>query len=127
MQEKPFGRTGKLVPVLGQGTWDVPLRGARRDEARNAIRFGIERGMVHIDTAEMYGAGAVEKFVGDAIAGLPREELFIASKVLPSNASYAGTIDACERTLRRMGLDYVDLYMLHWPSDEPLAETMRAL
>ena len=127
MQEKPFGRTGKLVPVLGQGTWDVPLSGARRDEARNAIRFGIERGMVHIDTAEMYGAGAVEKFVGDAIAGLPREELFIASKVLPSNASYAGTIDACERTLRRMGLDYVDLYMLHWPSDEPLAETMRAL
>jgi diketogulonate reductase-like aldo/keto reductase len=127
MQEKPFGDTGELVPVLGQGTWDVPLSGTRRDEARNAIRYGIDCGMRHIDTAEMYGAGAVEKFVGDAVKGLPRADLFVASKVLPSNASYSGTIDACERTLRRMGLDYLDLYMLHWPSDEPLSETMRAL
>ena len=127
MQDKPFGQTGEPVPVIGQGTWDVALSGTRRDEARDAIRLGIDLGMRHIDTAEMYGAGAVEKFVGDAIAGLPREDVFVASKVLPSNASYDGTIAACERTLRRMGIDRLDLYMLHWPSDEPLAATMRAL
>ena len=83
--------------------------------------------MTHLDTAEMYGGGAVERILGQAIAGLPRDRLFVTSKVLPSNASYAGTIAACERSLRRLGLDELDCYLLHWPSPEPLEQTMRAL
>jgi len=83
--------------------------------------------MVHIDTAEMYGDGAAEELVGAAIAGLPRESLFIVSKVLPSNATARGTIAACERSLRRLGLDYLDCYLLHWRGTVPLRETMHAL
>jgi diketogulonate reductase-like aldo/keto reductase len=83
--------------------------------------------MVHIDTAEMYGDGGAETFVGDAIAELPREALFLVSKVLPSNASYDGTIAACERSLRRLRTDYLDCYLLHWRGATPLAETMGAL
>ena len=127
MRNKAFGRTGRDVPTIGQGTWDIPEAGARADEAKRAVRRGIELGMTHLDTAEMYGAGAVEEFLGEAIAGIPRESLFVASKVLPSNASLRGTIRACEQSLQRMNLDYVDLYMLHWPSEHPLEETMRAL
>jgi diketogulonate reductase-like aldo/keto reductase len=83
--------------------------------------------MTHLDTAEMYGSGAVERILGEAIAGIAREPLFVASKVLPSNASYKGTIEACERSLKNLRLEYLDLYMLHWPSPVPLHETMRAL
>lgn len=83
--------------------------------------------MVHLDTAEMYGSGGAEELLGSAIAGLDREQLFIASKVLPSHASFDGTIRACERSLKRMKLSHLDLYMLHWPSEHPLEETMRAL
>src|SRR5208283_4597755 len=79
------------------------------------------------DTAEMYGAGRVEELLGEAITGLLREALFVTSKVLPSNATYEGTIAACERGLRRMKIEYFDLYLLHWPSPHPLEETMRAL
>ncbi len=124
---KPFGKTGVLLPAIGQGTWDIPERGAGRGEAVAAIRRGIELGMTHLDTAEMYGSGRVEEIVGEAIAPFRRESLFIASKVLPSNATFDGTIAACERSLRRLRLDYLDLYMLHWPSEHPLEETMRAL
>ncbi|HEY8312756.1 MAG TPA: aldo/keto reductase [Candidatus Baltobacteraceae bacterium] len=124
---KQFGPTGIDVPVLGQGTWDIPERGARLDEAKRAIRRGVELDMVHLDTAEMYGAGRVEELLGQAIAGLDRDALFIASKVLPSNAGYAQTLAACERSLRRLNVEYLDLYMLHWPGNEPLEETMRAL
>ena len=127
MNSKPFGATGVDVPVIGQGTWDIPERGSRLDEAKRAIRRGIELGMVHLDTAEMYGGGRVEEILGDAIADVPRETLFITSKVLPTNASYEGTIAACERSLRRLRVDYLDLYLLHWPSHHRLEETMRAL
>jgi diketogulonate reductase-like aldo/keto reductase len=124
---RAFGAGGPAVPIVGQGTWNVPLRGAARDEAIRALRAGIDAGMVHIDTAEMYGDGGAEALVGDAIAGLPRDALFIVSKVLPSNATYAGTLDACERTLRRLRTDYLDCYLLHWRGATPLAETLGAL
>ena len=127
MRKKPFGPTGIELPVIGQGTWDIPESGAAVDEAKRAIRRGIELGMTHLDTAEMYGSGAVERILGEAIRDLPRDMIFVTSKVLPGNASYSNTIAACERTLRRMKLEYLDLYLLHWPSDVPLEETMRAL
>ena len=127
MKRKPFARTGSEVSVIGQGTWDIPESGARANEAKRAIRHGIELGMTHLDTAEMYGSGGAEELLGKAIAGVPRESLFVASKVLPSNASFKKTIAACERSLRRMMLDYLDLYMLHWPGAVPLEETMRAM
>lgn len=126
MKKKPLGKTGVDLPVIGQGTWDVPERGARAEEAKRAIRRGIELGMTHLDTAEMYGSGAVEELLGEAIAGIPRESLFITSKVLPSNASYKKTLQAFERTLKRLRTDYLDCYLLHWPSSDPLEETMRA-
>jgi diketogulonate reductase-like aldo/keto reductase len=125
MIERVFGTGGRTVPIIGQGTWNVPLR-AGRDEAIRALRAGLDAGMVHIDTAEMYVDGGAETFVGDAIADLPREALFLVSKVLPSNATYAGTIAACERSLRRLRTDYLDCYLLHWRGSTPLAETMRA-
>jgi diketogulonate reductase-like aldo/keto reductase len=127
MREKIFGATGVMLPAIGQGSWDMPESGARKSEAMRAIGRGIELGMTHLDTAEMYGSGAVERLLGEAIAGIARERLFITSKVLPSNASYRSTIDACERSLRNLRIPYLDLYLLHWPSHVPLAETMRAL
>jgi diketogulonate reductase-like aldo/keto reductase len=127
VRSKPFARTGLAIPAIGQGTWDIPEHGSRADEAKRALRRGIELGMTHLDTAEMYGAGVAEELLGEAIVGIPRERLFIATKVLPSNASYAGTIKACERSLHRLKIDVLDLYMLHWPSEYPLEETMRAL
>jgi len=96
------------------------------DGAVAVLRRGIDLGMTHIDTAEMYGNGRTEEIVAKAIAGR-RGEVFLASKVLPSNASYDGTLRACERSLRRLGTDYLDLYMLHWPGSHPIGETMRAL
>ena len=115
------------MAVIGQGTWDVPESGARAAEAKRAIRRGIELGMTHLDTAEMYGAGRVEELLGEAIAGIPRESLFVTTKVLPGNARYRDVLAAAERSLKRLALEYVDLYLLHWPSDHPLEETMRAL
>jgi len=126
MIERAFGPTGRTVPVIGQGTWNTPVRGAAADEAKRALRRGVELGMVHIDTAEMYGDGASERLVGEAIRGLPREQLFIVSKVLPQHAAYDAAIRACEATLRRMQLDYLDCYLLHWRGNVPLRETMRA-
>lgn len=125
--KKPFGRERVAVSAIGQGTWDVPESGARREEAIRALRRGIELGLTHIDTAEMYGSGRAEEIVGEAIGGIARDALFITSKVLPSNATYKGTLAACERSLRRIGTAYLDLYLLHWPSSHPFEETMRAL
>jgi len=88
-----------------------------------ALRTGLDLGMTHVDTAEMY---ANEEMVGQSIAGR-REEVFLVTKVLPSNASYDGTLRACERSLRRLGVDHVDLYLLHWPGSHPIRETMRAM
>lgn len=122
-----FGPAGREVPRVGQGTWNIPERGVAAEDAKRALRRGIELGMVHIDTAEMYGDGRAEELVGAAIDGLPRESLFLVSKVLPSNASYAGTLRACERSLKRMRTDYLDVYLLHWRGSTPLADTMRAL
>lgn len=121
MQLRPFAWTGAEVPVIGQGTWMLET-----ERAVEVLRAGLDLGMTHIDTAEMYGNGRTEELVGKAIAGR-RAEVFLASKVLPSNASYDGTLRACERSLRRLGTDYLDLYLLHWPGSHPLRDTMRAL
>jgi diketogulonate reductase-like aldo/keto reductase len=127
MLTRPFGTGFPAVPVIGQGTWNVPLRGGTRDEAIRSLRAGIDLGMVHIDTAEMYGDGGAESLVGEAIEGLPREQLFLVSKVLPSNSSYDGTIKACHASMKRMRVEYLDCYLLHWRGSVPLSETMRAL
>ncbi|WP_438013659.1 aldo/keto reductase [Sorangium sp. So ce315] len=123
MEHRAFGSTGVKIPVVGQGTWQMETD----DEAAcvDAIQRGLDAGMTHIDTAEMYGSGAVETLVGKAIAQR-RDEVFLASKVLPGNASYAGTIEACERSLKRLRTDRLDLYLLHWPGSHPLEETFRA-
>lgn len=127
MKWKAFGATDIEQPVLGQGTWNMPESGARMKEAQRALRRGIELGMVHLDTAEMYGAGRVEELVADAISGIARERLFITTKVLPENASYRGTLAAADQSIRRLRCGYLDLYLLHWPGRHPLEETMRAL
>lgn len=122
MKRRAFGNTGIDVPVIGQGTW--MMERDDRSAAIEALRRGVGAGMTHIDTAEMYGSGEVERIVGEAIADLPRDSLFIASKVLPHNASRAGTVEACKRSLERLGVDYLDLYLLHWPGSAPLADTI---
>jgi len=122
-----FGSTPYNVPKIGQGSWNLPLRGAGADEAKRALRRGVELGMTHIDTAEMYGDGGCERLIGEAIRTLPREALFIVSKVMPSNSSYAGTIAACEASLQRLGCDYLDGFLLHWRGSTPLRETLRAM
>ncbi|MFC1609315.1 aldo/keto reductase [Myxococcota bacterium] len=123
MLTRRFGSTAIDVSIIGQGTWMMETD--NRTAARTALRRGLDLGMLHIDTAEMYGAGAVEELVGEAIAGR-RQEVFLSSKVLPSNASYEGTLRACERSLRRLRTDWLDLYLLHWPGVHPLSETFAA-
>jgi diketogulonate reductase-like aldo/keto reductase len=117
--------SGQLVPVLGQGTWHMSEDPGSRREEINTLRLGLDLGATLIDTAEMYGEGRVEELVGEAVEGR-RDEAFIVSKVYPHNASRRGTIAACERSLRRLRTDRIDLYLLHWPGDVPLAETMEA-
>ena len=121
MRTQKFGTPGPQIPVIGQGTWYID-RGDRK-AAIAALRRGIELGMTHIDTAEMYGDA--ELIIADAIAG-QREELFLVSKVLPSNASRRGTITACERSLKRLNTDWLDCYLLHWRGSYPLEETVAA-
>lgn len=116
---------GETVPVLGQGTWGMGENGRRRDEEVAALRLGIDLGMTLIDTAEMYAGGVAEEVTGAAVAG-HRDEIFIVSKVLPSNASRRGTVTACERSLKRLGTDRIDLYLLHWRGGPALAETVEA-
>jgi diketogulonate reductase-like aldo/keto reductase len=123
MRYHRFGTTGRDVAVIGQGTWYIE-DGDRR-AAVAALRRGLDLGMNHIDTAEMYGNGAAERVVGEAIAGR-RDEVFLVSKVLPHNASRAGTIAACERSLARLATDRLDCYLLHWRGAHPLAETIAA-
>src|SRR5690242_9505547 len=123
MRTRPFGPTALEVPVLGLGTWN--MEGDDKKHAHAAIRRALELGLTHLDTAEMYGKGRVESLVGEAIAGR-REGVFLASKVLPQNATYDGTLRACEASLRRLRTDHLDLYLLHWRGDVPLAETFRA-
>ncbi len=121
MQLRRFGSTQYHVPVIGQGSWFIDERG--RSTAIAALRRGLDLGMTHLDTAEMYGAA--EEIVGEAIAGR-RDEVFLVSKVLPQNASRKGTLLACERSLRRLRTDYLDCYLLHWRGRYPLRETFAA-
>jgi diketogulonate reductase-like aldo/keto reductase len=121
LKQKKFGAGGPDVSVIGQGTWYLD-RGDRK-AAVAALRRGIDLGMTHIDTAEMYGDA--ELVIADAIAGL-REKLYLVSKVLPSNASRHGTITACERSLKRLKIDHLDCYLLHWRGSYPFAETVAA-
>ena len=116
---------GNDVPVLGQGTWMMGERRGERQAETNALIAGIDLGLTLIDTAEMYGDGAAEELVGEAIKGR-REEVFLVSKVLPNHASRTGTPAACEASLRRLGTDVIDLYLLHWRGSIPLAETVAA-
>ena len=118
-------RAGFAMPVVGQGTWRMGERAQQRRREIAALRLGIDLGMTLIDTAEMYADGGAEEVVAEAITGR-REEVFLVSKVLPSNASHAGTLRAAEHSLRRLRTDHIDLYLLHWPGPHPLAETYRA-
>src|SRR5262245_50965786 len=118
-------KTGEHVPVLGLGTWRMGERKSARNAEVNALRLGLDLGVRLIDTAEMYGEGTAEEIVGEAIAG-KRDHLFLVSKVYPHNASRRGAIAACERSLRRLKTDYLDLYLLHWRGSYPLAETVEA-
>jgi len=117
---------GTAVPALGQGTWYMGERGDARQAEVAALRLGIDLGLTLIDTAEMYADGGAEAVVGEAIAGR-RDQIFLVSKVFPHNASLRGTPAACERSLRRLNTDVIDLYLLHWRGDVPLAETVAAL
>jgi diketogulonate reductase-like aldo/keto reductase len=121
LRQEKFGLNGPQVPVIGQGTWYID-RGDRKS-AVAALRRGIDLGMTHIDTAEMYGDA--EPVVAEAIAGR-RDDVFLVSKVLPSNASRRGAITACERSLKRLKTDRLDCYLLHWRGSCPLAETVAA-
>jgi diketogulonate reductase-like aldo/keto reductase len=118
-------KSGDKVPVLGLGTWRMGERKAERAAEVAAIRLGLDLGITLIDTAEMYGEGGAEEAIAEAIPGR-RDGLFIVSKVYPHNASRAGTIAACERSLKRLKTDRLDLYLLHWPGSVPLAETVEA-
>jgi diketogulonate reductase-like aldo/keto reductase len=113
------------MPRLGLGTWQMGDVAARRADEIAALRTGLDLGLTLIDTAEMYGSGRAETLVGEAIAGR-RDEVFLVTKVLPSNASKDGIAAACERSLKRLATDRVDLYLLHWPGRHPIAETVAA-
>jgi diketogulonate reductase-like aldo/keto reductase len=116
---------GERVPVLGQGTWHMGEDRNRRAAEIAALKLGIDLGMTLIDTAEMYGSGGAEEVTREAIAG-KRDKVFLVSKVLPSHASRGGVIQACKASLRRLGTDRIDLYLLHWRGSTPLAETVGA-
>ncbi len=128
MLRRKFGWTGLDLPVIGMGTWMI--EGRSRDAERRAIEalhLGLDLGMSHIDTAEMYGNGRAEELVANAVDS-QRQHVFLVSKVMPSNASYEGTLKACERSLKRLNTEFIDLYLLHWPSSQhPIEETMRAM
>ena len=119
MQTRLFASTGVKVPVIGQGTWQM------KKDGLEALRAGIDLGMIHIDTAEMYTGS--EELIAEAMRGI-RNRIFLVSKVSPSNASYKGTLRACDASLKRLRTDYLDVYLLHWWSgSHPIADTMRAM
>ena len=121
MERRRFGSTTRDVSTIGQGTWYIDE--ANRATAIAALRQGLDLGMTHIDTAEMYGSGAAEEMIAEAIAGR-RGEVFLVSKVLPANASRSGTMAACERSLARLKTDRLDCYLLHWRGGHPLEDTI---
>ena len=118
-------RAGCRLPRFGQGTWRMGERADRRADEVRALQLGLDLGLTLIDTAEMYGDGGAERVVGEAIRGR-RDAVYLVSKVLPHNASQEGTIRACERSLRHLATDCVDLYLLHWTGPHPLEETYAA-
>ncbi len=118
-------RTGASLPNLGLGTWRVGENHARRKDEVAALKLGLDLGLTLIDTAEMYAGGGAEEVVGEAIAGR-RDRVYLVSKVLPQNASRKGTVAAAERSLKRLRTEWMDLYLLHWPSSHPLHETLEA-
>jgi len=120
MQQRRFGNGLREIPIIGQGTWKIDE--SDRAAAVTALRQGIDDGMTHIDTAEMYGDA--ELVIADAIRDRRRDELFLVSKVLPQNASRKGVVAACDRSLARLGTDYLDCYLLHWRGRHPLTETI---
>src|SRR5438067_4002699 len=115
--------SGERVPALGQGTWHMGEDRRRAAEETAALKLGIDLGLTLIDTAEMYGDGGAEEVVAEAAKGL-RDRLFVVSKVLPYNASEKGVVTACERSLKRLKTDHIDLYLLHWRGSVPLADTL---
>ncbi len=123
MQIRPFGTTRRPVAIMGQGSWQMEKD--RKADAIAALRTGLDLGMTHIDTAEMYGDGESERTIAEAISGR-RDEVFLVSKVLPSNASAQRTRSACEESLRNLQTDRLDCYLLHWRGRYPLAETIGA-
>jgi diketogulonate reductase-like aldo/keto reductase len=132
LERKSLGKTGESVAAIGLGTWNMGGRESPdyRDDERliEAIRYAVELGMNHIDTAEMYAAGHAEELVGEAVKQFSRDEVFIATKVWPSNLRYEDVIRSCRKSLERLQLKYVDLYMVHWPNPRiPLQETMKAM
>jgi diketogulonate reductase-like aldo/keto reductase len=116
---------GETVPALGQGTWYMGERRGEAAKEADALRLGVDLGMTLLDTAEMYASGGAETVIAQAVRGI-RDRVFIVSKVLPQNASRAGTVAACERSLKRLATDRIDLYLLHWRGGHPLAETVGA-
>ncbi len=120
---RTFGTTRRNVACVGQGTWKIEA--ANSGAAAAALRRGLDLGLTHIDTAEMYGSGASEKIIGNAIEGR-RDEVFLVSKVLPGNASKNGAVAACEKSLARLRTDRLDCYLLHWRGSVPLEETIAA-
>ncbi|WP_288392918.1 aldo/keto reductase [uncultured Herbaspirillum sp.] len=119
-------RNGAQVPALGQGTWNMGESGAAAATEVHALQAGIDLGMTLIDTAEMYADGNAERIVGQAISGR-RQQVYLVSKVLPHNASQRGTIAACEASLKRLGTDHIELYLLHWRGPHPLAATVEGM
>jgi diketogulonate reductase-like aldo/keto reductase len=117
--------SGEPVPRLGQGAWQIGEQRTRHATELKALRTGLDLGLTLIDTAEMYGSGGSEELVAEAIAGR-REHVYVVSKVLPSNASRRGTIAACERSLKRLKTDYLDLYLLHWQGSIPFEQTLES-
>ena len=128
MERRELGRTGEKIPVVGMGTWEM---GDVQNDGRvleiQALRRGMELGMTMIDTAEMYGRGNAETLVGQAIKGM-RDEAFIVTKVSPEHFGYEDVLLSCESSIRRLGVEHIDLYLLHWPSHKvPIEETMKAM
>jgi diketogulonate reductase-like aldo/keto reductase len=115
----------QTVPAIGQGTWRMGERATERSAEVSALRLGVELGMTLIDTAEMYGEGGAEEVVGEALQGI-RDQVYLVSKVYPHNASRRGAVEACERSLRRLRTECIDLYLLHWRGQYPLEDTVEA-
>lgn len=118
-------REGAAMPALGLGTWEMGVDATAKVDEVAALKYGLDLGMDLIDTAEMYASGGAEEVVSEAIEGR-RDEVYLVSKVLPENASFEGTLKACEKSLKRLGTDRLDLYLLHWIGDHPVSETLEA-